>query len=180
MTLTLLFSSVTAAENCNFSEYISPKSLGLKKEKLLHLHFFFHDVARGANVTAESVAQAKTSNASPTRFGFLVIADDPLTIGRDIRSKVVGKAQGLYGFSDRSEISLFMLLNLVFTEGEFSGSSVSMLGRNPIFHKKRELPIVGGTGVFKLARGQAYLKKIILDDDTGVAIVEYNLYVFHY
>ncbi|KAK2647325.1 hypothetical protein Ddye_014814 [Dipteronia dyeriana] len=41
----LLFSALTASESKQyFSKKISPSSLGLKKEKLTHLHFNFHDI----------------------------------------------------------------------------------------------------------------------------------------
>jgi len=180
ITLTLLFSSLTAAENSDFFEYVSPNSLGLKKEKLLHLHFFLHDVTSGSKPTAVQIAEAQRTNTSSTFFGFLAIADDPLTVGPDPGYKVVGKGQGLYGFSDQNEVALVMLFNLVFTEGKFNGSTLSLLGRNLIFENERELTIVGGSGVFKLARGFADLKKYSLDNKTGNAIVEYNIYVFHY
>jgi len=180
ITLTLLFSSVAAAENPDFYEYISPSSLGLKKEKLLHLHFFFHDVSSGPKPTAVTIAQAQTTANSSSFFGLLMIADDPLTVGPDPGSKLVGRGQGLYGFADQKEVALAMLFNFVFTEGKFNGSTLSLLGRNLIFHDERELPIVGGSGVFKFARGFAHAKKYSLDTKTGDTVVEYNFYVFHY
>ncbi|CAJ1907404.1 unnamed protein product [Sphenostylis stenocarpa] len=180
ITLTLLFSSLTAATNSDFFEYISPNSLGLQKEKLLHLHFFLHDNTSGPKPTAVQIAEAQTTNTSSTFFGFLAIADDPLTVAADPGSKVVGKGQGLYGFSDQNEVAVVMLFNFVFTEGKFNGSTLNLLGRNLIFNQERELAIVGGTGVFKFSRGYADLKTYSLDNKTGNAVVEYNIYAFQY
>jgi hypothetical protein len=42
------------------------------------------------------------------------------------------------------------------------------------------MPVVGGSGLFRFARGYAQAKTHDLDFKTGDAIVEYNVYVFHY
>ncbi|KAK7396327.1 hypothetical protein VNO78_17246 [Psophocarpus tetragonolobus] len=180
ITLTLVLSSLAAAEDPDFYRYISPKSLGLKKKQLAHLHFYFHDINSGPKPTAVNIARAPTSNANTSFFGLLSMADDPLTVGPELGSKQIGKGQGLYGFADQNELGLVMLINMVFTEGKFNGSTLSLLGRNMILAAERELPIVGGSGVFRFARGYAHLRTNTLDTKTGNAVVEYNIYVFHY
>ena len=70
--------------------------------------------------------------------------DDPLTEGPELSSKLVGKAQGIYASASQSETGLLMVLNYVFTEGKYNGSSLSILGRNAVFSGVREMPIVGG------------------------------------
>ncbi|KAG2405740.1 Dirigent protein [Vigna angularis] len=103
-----------------------------------------HDVTIGPKPTAVKIAEAQTTNTCSTFFGFLAIADDPLTVGPDPGSKLVGKVQVLYGFSDQKEVAV-------------------------------------KSGVFKFARGFADLKKYSLDNKTGNAVVEYNIFfVFHY
>ena len=62
--------------------------------------------------------------------------------------KVVGRAQGIYALAAQSEAALLMVLNLVSTEGKYNGSTLSMLGRDAILFTVREMPIVGGSGVF--------------------------------
>ena len=62
--------------------------------------------------------------------------------------KVVGRAQGIYSLAAQSEAALLMVLNLVSTEGKYNGSTLSMLGRDAILFTVREMPIVGGSGVF--------------------------------
>ncbi|KAK0591973.1 hypothetical protein LWI29_011140 [Acer saccharum] len=73
-----------------------------------------------------------------------------------------------------------MVLNFVFVEGEFNGSNLSVLGRNAVFSDVREMPIVGGSRVFRFARGYAQAKTYSWNPKTGNAVVEYNVYVLHY
>ena len=180
----IFFSALAIADHqsdyseVKFSKDISPSSLGLKREKLSHLHFYFHDIISGKNATACRVAEAPSTNHSSTFFGATVMIDDPLTIKPDINSKIVGRAQGMYAFASQSEFSLLMVLNFAFTEGKYNGSTLSLLGRNKVLSSVREMPIVGGSGVFRFARGYAHAKTY---SNTQIqTIVEYNVYVFHY
>ena len=106
--------------------------------------------------------------------------DDPLTLLSENTSKVVGQAQGIYTLASQSEAALLMVLNFAFTEGEYNGSTLSVLGRNTVFSTIREMPIVGGSGVFRFARGYAQAKTYTFDTKSGDAVVEYNVYVLHY
>ncbi|OMO92816.1 Plant disease resistance response protein [Corchorus olitorius] len=150
------------------------------KEKVTKLHFFFHDRFAGKHdVTAVRVAHASVTAKSPTSFGLVFIMDDPLTEEFKFTSKEIGRAQGLYAFSGRDELSLLMSYNLVFTSGEFNGSTLTVLGRNPAV-PHREMPIVGGSGVFRLARGVASAQLREFNMTTGNAVIEYNVVVIHY
>ncbi|KAM0980903.1 hypothetical protein ACFX2J_014023 [Malus domestica] len=73
-----------------------------------------------------------------------------------------------------------MALNFVFVEGKYNGSTLSVLGRNAVLSAVREMPIVGGSGLFRFARGYAHASTHQFDIKTGDAVVEYNVYVFHY
>ncbi|KAF8411949.1 hypothetical protein HHK36_004507 [Tetracentron sinense] len=154
--------------------------MGLKKEKLSHLHFYFHDIVDGSNPTAIRVAAAPTTDSSPTGFGFVAMMDDPLTEGPEPTSKLLGKAQGFYASASQTEVGLLMVLNFVFMEGKYNGSTLSVLGRNKVFSEVREMPIVGGSGLFRFARGYAQAKTHIFNLTSGDAIVQYNVYVIHY
>ncbi|CAL0302516.1 unnamed protein product [Lupinus luteus] len=176
-----IFSSMTLAEDSHFfHKTISPTQLGLHKEKLTHLHFYFHDILSGPKPTAVNVAKAQMTNKSPTDFGMVMMADDPLTSGPEPDSKLVGKAQGIYASAAQDEVGLLMVMNFAFTEGKYNGSTLSVLGRNTVFSAVREIPIVGGSGLFRFARGYAHAKTHTFDLKTGDAVVEYNVYVFHY
>ncbi|KAJ6994247.1 dirigent protein 22 [Populus alba] len=177
----ILFSlTLAAAKPEGFSRNLSPETLGLKREKLSHLHFYFHDIVSGSNPTAVPVARAAMTNNSLSSFGQVTMMDDPLTVKPEISSKLVGRAQGIYASASQSELSFLMALNFVFTEGKYNGSTLSILGRNSVFSGIREMPVVGGSGLFRFARGYAQAKTHDLDFKTGDAIVEYNVYVFHY
>ncbi|XP_022764449.1 dirigent protein 22-like [Durio zibethinus] len=147
-------------------------------EKTSHLHFYFHDVTSGKKPSAVKIAGP--ANSSAYGFGATMMMDDALTEGPDISSKLVGRAQGLYAIAAQEEVSLLMVMNFAFIEGTYNGSSISILGRNPVFNDVREMPIAGGSGVFRLARGYALAHTIWFDYNTGDATVEYHVYVSHY
>ena len=106
--------------------------------------------------------------------------DDPLTVQPDRASKQVGKAQGIYALASQTEFGLLMVLNLVFTEGKYNGSALTVLGRNAVGLAEREMPVVGGSGLFRLARGYALARTYTFNTTTLDAVVEYDVYVFHY
>ncbi|EPS65091.1 hypothetical protein M569_09689, partial [Genlisea aurea] len=166
-----------------FWREMARSELGLGEEKLSHLRFFFHDVMTGKHPTVVRVAEAVISNSSVTQFGSVFLFDDALTLGlngKNSTAAVVGRAQGIYASADLSELGLLMVLNFSFTRGKFNGSTLSVLGRNAVFSGVRELPIVGGSGAFRFARGYARAVTRQIDFATGNAVVEYNVYAFHY
>ncbi|XWS43272.1 hypothetical protein CRYUN_Cryun16bG0088800 [Craigia yunnanensis] len=179
LTILSFFSTFASIESKPFSRNLSQSSQVLKREKLSHLQFYFHDMVAAKNPTAIRVAQAPTTSAS-SPFGAVVMIDDPLTIKPDINSKLVGKAQGIYALASQTDASLLMLYNFAFMEGKYNGSNLSVLGRNSVFSSVRELPVVGGRGVFRFARGYTEARTHTYDPKTGNAVVEYNVYVFHY
>ncbi|KAB2035859.1 hypothetical protein ES319_D04G182100v1 [Gossypium barbadense] len=133
----------------------------------------------GKYISISSLAEAPLTNcSSPLIFGDVYLVDDPLTIEPDVNSKMVGKAQGSYVVVSQGELSLLMVLNFAFTEGKYNGSTLSVLGRNEVLSAVREMPIVGGSGVFRFARGYAQAKTHSITQIH--AIVEYNVFVFHY
>ncbi|XP_009630041.1 dirigent protein 22-like [Nicotiana tomentosiformis] len=178
--LLLLLSILTHGNSQEFSRKLSKKSMGMKREKLSHLHFYFHDIVSGKNPTAVKIAEAAMTNRSPTGFGLMAMIDDPLTVGPEPNSKLVGRAQGIYAQASLNDVGLLMVLNFAFVEGKYNGSTLSILGRNSVMSTVREMPIVGGSGLFRFARGYAKAKTHTLDFKTGDAVVEYNVYVFHY
>ncbi|XP_038697807.1 dirigent protein 22-like [Tripterygium wilfordii] len=178
---TLLYLTIAAsAKHDQFGRQLSRSKLGLKKEKLSHLQFYFHDIVGGKNPTAVRIAEAAMTRTSPTLFGAMVMIDNPLTVGPDVKSKLVGRAQGIYASASQNETGLLMMVNFAFMEGKYNGSTLSMLGRNTVLSAVREMPILGGSGLFRFARGYAEARTHIFDLTTGDAIVKYDVYVFHY
>ncbi|XP_068662007.1 dirigent protein 22-like [Aristolochia californica] len=163
----------------------SPKPrpvFGYRKEKLSHFHFYFHDIVSGRNPTAVMVVRPPSFNTSATGFGFgsVVMIDDPLTEGPEITSKLVGRAQGLYASASQNDLGLLMNMNFAFMTGKYNGSTLTIMGRNGVLSEVREMPVVGGSGLFRWARGYAQARTHWSDFKSGDAVVEYNVYVRHY
>ncbi|CAL5341272.1 unnamed protein product [Camellia sinensis] len=156
------------------------QKLSFKKEKLTKLNFYLHDTLSGKNPTAIKVAQANITFKSPTLFGLINMIDDPLTVGPEPNSTEVGRAQGFYGSAGLDKLGLIMTMNLYFTTGKYNGSTLSVVGRNSVMELYREMPIIGGSGVFRLARGIVTAKTYFLNTTTGDAVVEYNVDVNPY
>jgi hypothetical protein len=73
-----------------------------------------------------------------------------------------------------------MAMDFAFTDGIYNGSCISLLGKNSAVNPAREMPIVGGTGLFRLGRGYANIAQTYwLDVITGDALVGYNDTVVH-
>ncbi|KAF7074645.1 hypothetical protein CFC21_079489 [Triticum aestivum] len=150
-------------------------------EKETRLRVYWHDVVSGGpNATVAQVAQAPSSNASATGFGGISVIDDPLTEGPSLTgSRILGRAQGLYVSSGKDSLSLLMAMNFVFVDGAYNGSSIAIVGPNPVNRAVREMAVVGGTGVFRFARGYCQLRTHWFDANTGDATVEYRVHLRH-
>ncbi|PON93541.1 Disease resistance response protein [Trema orientale] len=176
LTLALVFDIVAAQDG--FVRAMDRKLSGLRKEKFSHFRFYWHDIYSGKNPTALMIVQP-LANSSKNGFGFVSMIDDPLTEGPELSSKLLGKAQGFYGLASQEEAALLMAMNFYFVQGKYNGSTITILGRNPVFRKVREMPVIGGSGLFRFARGYAHASTHKFDSN-GDAVVEYNVYVLHY
>ncbi|GLU19530.1 hypothetical protein SLE2022_357760 [Rubroshorea leprosula] len=161
-----------------FVRSMDRKLLGVKKEKLSHFRLYWHDIVSGRNPSSIPVVQPVTN--SSTFFGLISMIDNPLTLGPKLSSKTVGKAQGFYSSASQEGVGLLMAMNFAFMEGKYNGSTITILGRNPVFAEVREMPVVGGTGLFRFARGYVQARTQWLDNKTGDAIIRYDCYVMHY
>ncbi|CAL5378207.1 unnamed protein product [Camellia sinensis] len=152
-------------------EWFYKLSTNKVEQKVTKLPLYFQNVK---GITTAVVAQANSTATSDTSFGLTFLMDSPLTVGPSQSSKVIGRAQGRYGAASTEEVPEFIVMNLVFIdENYYNGSTLTVLGSNPSFHKKRELTVVGGTGVFRLARGVALLNTYFFNAALGNATVEF-------
>ncbi|XP_072981547.1 dirigent protein 22-like [Typha angustifolia] len=143
------------------------------------LHFYMHDTLSGRNPTAiRSVVGPVALPSTSINFGDLYMIDDPLTRGPSPSSELLGRAQGFYSVASLSDQSLLMAVNLVLDSGEYNGSTLTVLGRDRILDPVRELPVVGGTGAFRMKRGYVLLKTNWFNQTTGDAVVEMDVHVF--
>ncbi|KAK1370474.1 Dirigent protein [Heracleum sosnowskyi] len=160
--------------NGNFSEQFAKTGAMHSATKMTHLHFYFHDIVSGEKPTVNIIFRGKNN------VGTTAMIDDPLTEGTERGSKIVGRAQGMYAFPTKTDAALLMVINFSFLEGEYNGSTISILGRNPVLEKVREMPVVGGSGVFRFCHGYALAKTVRFNINTGDAVVEYDVYVMHF
>ncbi|KAH6803451.1 Disease resistance-responsive family protein [Perilla frutescens var. frutescens] len=146
----------------------------LRMEKTTHLHFYFQDRVGGDHPTAVKII------GEGMGFGTTFMIDDALTRRPERDSEIVGRAQGMYSAAAQNDLALLMVVTLSFSQGKYNGSSLSMLGRNHVLDGVREMPIVGGSGLFRFARGFALAHTVWFDPKTGDATVEYNVSVNHF
>ncbi|KAL1531520.1 dirigent protein 11-like [Salvia divinorum] len=154
------------------------REIGGGKVKLAKLHLYVQDLRIGhKNATVVEVAKAEgVTDNSPYKFGSVHVLDDLVTEGPGINSRPVGRIQGLTTNADLSTFGIAMNLNFVFTTGKIAGSTLSILGRNQVKDDARELPVAGGTGVFRYARGYAIQTTYSMDFATQYAVLEYTIY----
>ncbi|RRT37896.1 hypothetical protein B296_00025688, partial [Ensete ventricosum] len=125
----LLFFVLTAAAAATTAAAEGAESLkvGLGSEKSTHLRVYFHEVFRGENVTSINVVKGNGNYTS--RFGNIDMIDAKLRTGADARSRVVGRAQGVSFHVSQEEEALLIEFVLLFTGGEYAGSTLTVVGR---------------------------------------------------
>lgn len=86
-----------------------------------------------------------------------------------------GRAQGLVAVAGKDG-SIETMLNFIFSEGKYNGSTLALYGRikwgQPI-----ERAIVGGTGMFRMAKGYSLTKTVFTSATYGV--YEFDMYVWY-
>ncbi|KAL1540946.1 Dirigent protein 19 [Salvia divinorum] len=147
-----------------------------QKQKLSRFRIYWHDITSGTPPSSIPIVKPVIK----TGFGQINMIDNPLTLGPELSSKAVGKAQGFYGLASQEELGFLMAMNFFFTTGKYNGSSITILGRNAVFDHVREMPIIGGAGLFRWARGYVQARTHDLDLKSGDTTVEYTIYVMHY
>lgn len=168
----------TLADETGFVGTLNRKESGLhEKLKVSHFRFFFHERFTGSNATSVSVVPP-LPNYNTTSFGLVGVSDIALRVGPEPSSKVVGKVESLYASTSQTEFDLLLVANFVLTEGKYNGSTIVVLGRNRLSLKVREMPVIGGSGVFKFATGYAESNTLFLDAERSS--IEYNIFVSHY
>ncbi|XP_047959613.1 dirigent protein 11-like [Salvia hispanica] len=153
------------------------KTLFRRNKATTKLHFYVHDLRAGPNATLFTAATASITATSPTAFGRINVFDDKVTVGPDIGSEEMGRAQGTTTSMDLNVLASSMNLNFFLTSGEFKGSTVVVVGRNQFADAERELAVVGGTGAFRNARGYAITSTYSSDLVENSSVIEYTIYV---
>ncbi|XP_075492634.1 dirigent protein 21-like [Primulina tabacum] len=148
------------------------------KEKVTILNFYVRDIFSTPTPTIVGVARANTTSSSPTSFGQVAVIDDPVTVGPEPGSKIIGQAGGIFALASLEETSLYMTFTIVFTDGKYNASTLSFSGHNAYLTRLRQISIVGGTGVFAFARGVTFISTV-WSNSSGDAVFQYNSIVLH-
>ncbi|CAF2080825.1 unnamed protein product [Brassica napus] len=172
--LLLTIVSSTGDDGENFARTIDRKLLGLhRKEKLTHFKVYWHDILSGPNPSSIMIQPPITNS---TYFGGINMIDNALTAKVTRNSTLLGQAQGFYAGAAQKELGFLMAMNFAFKRG----NTITILGRNTAMSEVREMPIVGGSGLFRFARGYVEARTKWVDLKTLDATVEYSCYVLHY
>ncbi|XP_038888907.1 dirigent protein 19-like [Benincasa hispida] len=147
-------------------------SVEAKKTKFT---LYFQDYAFGPNTTFFPIAGLPGSKLNYTDFGTFFVTDDNITAIPNEGAPVIGRAQGIYVVTDKGGKNLLVLLSLVFTSGTYNGSSIEIQGTSRQFDLNRELPVVAGTGKFRLTRGYINTDNFFYDQERGYSVIQVNV-----
>ncbi|XP_074577835.1 dirigent protein 2-like [Curcuma longa] len=138
-----------------------------------HLHFYVLERFYGSPNPTVAFSVILHPESPMEGFGDLGVFDDIILAGLDPSSPIIGQSQGSNANTDFTGHSL-TITNLVFTAGEYNGSSLMVLGR---FQDGSisDRSIVGGTGQFRLARG--YVLSRVVNVTGTTVIFEFDVYV---
>uniref|UniRef100_A0A0A9CDQ7 Dirigent protein n=1 Tax=Arundo donax TaxID=35708 RepID=A0A0A9CDQ7_ARUDO len=157
---------------------VAPAALQAADDGTTHLHFFMHDIVAGSNPTAVQIIKGPGSSTAPSlgmAFGDTSVIDDPVTETSSATSAAVGRMQGFYMLSSQSGAVLMVCANLLLTTGDYSGSTIAVMGRDDTAADVRELAVVGGTGKFRMANGYVLWKTASMNGPD--ATFELDVYV---
>uniref|UniRef100_A0ACD5YBI6 Uncharacterized protein n=1 Tax=Avena sativa TaxID=4498 RepID=A0ACD5YBI6_AVESA len=145
------------------------------------MRLFMHDVLTGPGATAVGVVNGTgpvlIGGEPPLRFGQVVMIDDPLTEGPSPASTPLGSAQGFYAFASMHGPAVLLCMNVVLTAGPYSGSTLTVVGRDNFVAPLRELSVVGGTGRFRMATGYVLWRTSSWEMQKN-AVLELDVFVY--
>jgi hypothetical protein len=145
-----------------------------------NLVIYVHDHFTGEDSTAATIAGKTGLTSSILHFGTVAIVDDPVTEGPTMDSKLIGRAQGAYINSQLDGKALYMVFSVIFTAGEYRGSTLEIQGSDIFTTKEREFGIVSGTGYFRFVKGYGIMETEFMDLVNLRAILKLNVTVKHY
>lgn len=154
-------------------------TLPRRKPKKTNLVFYVHDYFSDHDTSAITVAGKDGPATSVLEFGTIVAVDDPVTEGADPNSNEIGRAQGLYINSQLDGKGLHLVFSVVFTEGEYKGSTLEIQGADPFPMKEREFSVVSGTGFFRFVKGYGIMTTEFIDIPNLRAILKLDVTVKH-
>ncbi|CAN0876583.1 Dirigent protein 11 [Linum grandiflorum] len=164
--------------------YIFPKH-DHHQPKSTNLVVYVHDKFTGADATAVTIAGKQDEPSTGAafnilRFGSVAVVDDPVTDGPTIESNEIGRAQGAYINSQMDGKGLYLVFSVIFTGGEYKGSTLEIQGSDIFSMKEREFGVVSGTGYFRFVKGYGIMETAFMDVANLSAVIKLNVTVKHY
>ncbi|XP_059663893.1 dirigent protein 4-like [Cornus florida] len=165
----------------------SSAEVGQLKET--NMTFYLHDWSVELNLTADTTNTNVTAipvTGIPgfpwtfTTFGTMFCADDPITVGFDKTSAQIGQAQGIFVTSALDGSSTHVSASIVFSNATYNGSTIEIQGANRHHQSVNEVAVVGGTGIFRYARGCATFETVYQNKANSYAVIKCNVTVLHY
>ncbi|CAM6091524.1 unnamed protein product [Calypogeia fissa] len=121
--------------------------------------FFLHDNLFTVPSSADQLIPPLLLAPSNSSYGSLVVFDDSMTLLPDPSSEEIVRGRGMFlsDAKDTKGAGLEFVWTAQFNEasGYGNGTTLSFQGFDRITDATREISIVGGTGMFKMARGWA-------------------------
>ncbi|CAI0626587.1 unnamed protein product [Linum tenue] len=153
--------------------------------KITNLVVYVHNYFTGADASSITVAGKQKPAADAAggfnilQFGTIAVVDDPVTEGPTAESKEIGRAQGSYINSQFDGKGLYLFFSVIFTGGQFAGSTLEIQGSDIFVRKEREFGIVSGTGFFRFVEGFGIMETAFIDVANLRAVLKLNLTVKH-
>lgn len=154
------------------------------KSGYLQLHFYLQEQLNDTFfLTVPPPAGVKPGSF----FGATLATDHAVTAGPDASSTLLARAKGLVVASNKDPplvlpqpgADIVVVSTVVFTEASgYGGSTVNFLGFDAGPLRRRELSIVGGTGLFRLARGWVEYTTLA-DNGKGRATLDMTAHIYH-
>ncbi|CAL5016322.1 unnamed protein product [Urochloa decumbens] len=146
---------------------------------LTHIHLYVHETFKGANATtATPIASPLGANST---FGSMAVFDDEIRASAETGppsssggSRASSSAPASTGLPTTCRPS-----PVVFTAGEYQGSTLSVEGPVLGFKDAIERPVVGGTGKFRMTSGYS-LFKVLGNPTPDTVVFELDLFVLIY
>ncbi|OWM72120.1 dirigent protein 6-like [Punica granatum] len=133
---------------------------------VLHLH----EIIRQGNYTFPNATSAAVTKRVPGlgsfQFGEMYVFDNLVTRDANPHSPQAARARGFYVYDGKDSGNDLYMITLSFNSTEYTGT-LTILGTNNHSLKTRDLPVVGGTGDFFMARGVTTLEVDVIDFTTS-------------
>lgn len=135
---------------------------GKGTRQLTRIRLYIHETFSGANATVADRVVASPLLGGNATFGEVGVLDDEVRAGEDPASELVGRFQGFFVGTDMRAPRYMSAVSLVFTAGEYNGSTVTVQGQfgSDDGDGALERSVVGGTGRFRMARGYSLMKVV--------------------